>query len=231
MGTDICLINFNTPKLIDAAISSLLKNTKNCKVTVFDNSDRLPCYNNNGIEVIDNTNGQIIDFDALLQNFPNRLNNTANNFGSVKHCYTIQTLWEYFPEGFVLMDSDVIVIRDISDIVDHNVACSGEVYCNKLMKHRHVPRLLPFICWINVPYCKYADISYFDPLRSWKLDGDNNPDKLYDTGASFLEDCIRKNVPIKEIAVSDYIMHFGRGSWDNKKSYMKWLEKNKKYWL
>lgn len=228
---NVCLINYNTPELIDAAINSLLKHTSGCEITVFDNSDVHHCYEREGVGVIDNTSGQIINFDALLENFPNKLNNTANNFGSVKHSYTVQVLWDYFPNGFILMDSDVLVINDISELVDYNVACSGEIYCNKQKYHCKVPRLLPFLCWINVPFCKYADVSYFDPSRSWKIDGSKNPNDWYDTGASFVEDCVIKNLPIKKVVVSNYIIHFGKGSWKNKKLYKKWLEQNKRYWL
>ena len=35
----------------------------------------------------------------------------------------------------------------------------------------------------------------------------------YDTGASFYEDCISRKMKIKEIPISDYIIHFGAGSY------------------
>lgn len=227
---DVCIINYNTPELVSAAIASLRKNTRDASVTVFDNSDKLPFRRDCGVSVIDNTSGQIIDFVEFLERFPHKLHTTINDWGSAKHTYTVQKLWEYFPDGFVLMDSDVLVKKDISDIVDTGVAYAGQEHVNRKNIHSLVPRVLPMLCWINVPMCVASGIKYFDPKRNWKLTGTRNPKKWYDTGASFLEDCRRAAVPAKNIDISEYILHYGAGSYKRSVGYEEWLEENKELW-
>ena len=62
MERNVCTVNFNTPELTRAAILSLWKHTPGCQVTVFDNSDRLPFGTMDGVRVIDNTRGRVVDF-------------------------------------------------------------------------------------------------------------------------------------------------------------------------
>ena len=223
MEKNVCIVNFNTPELTRAAILSLWKNTPDAKVTVFDNSDKRPFVPMDNVSVINNTKGQVIDFDEFLDRFPDKLNTTNNNWGSAKHCYTIKKLWDYFPGGFVLMDSDVLVKKDISEFFDKTVAFSGQRYVDKNRVYSRNERLLPFICWINVPMCRRYGISYFDEIRNWKLISSTNPDDWYDTGSSFLIDCMDKNLPYKDIDISDCIIHFGGGSHSKYGTFHKWL--------
>jgi hypothetical protein len=61
----VAIVSYNTPELIAAAIMSLRKHGgQDWRVVVFDNSDERPftCKMKN-VEVVDNTKGQIIDFD------------------------------------------------------------------------------------------------------------------------------------------------------------------------
>ena len=108
----VVVINYNTPELTEAAILSLRKHGGlHYDVTVFDNSDARPFkISMPGVKVIDNTSGKVIDFDKILETFPNRNRligcSTGNEFGSVKHILTVNKLWELFPDGFVLMESD-----------------------------------------------------------------------------------------------------------------------------
>lgn len=222
MEKNVCIVNFNTTDLTTAAIKSLWKNTPDCKVTVFDNSDREPFPETESVRIIDNTKGQVIDFAEFLSRFPNKAR-TYNNWGSAKHCYTIQRLFDYFPKGFVLMDSDVLIMKDISDIFDTSRLYVGEEHYRPKSLNARIARLLPFLCWINVPMCKEHNINYFDPQRSWKLNGR----QLYDTGASFLEDCRKSGLPVRWISLNEYIIHFGSGSWDANKSSQEFLTKYK----
>jgi len=221
---DVCIVNFNTPELVRAAIISLWRHTPGCNVTVFDNSDSMPPFSMEGVHTIDNTKGQIIDFDEFLSRYPNKVS-TFNNWGSAKHCYTIQKLWDYFPDGFVLMDSDVLVKRDISEFFDNNVAWVGTVYSNPESAGTRTPRLLPFLCWINVPMCRKYDINYFDGTRNWKLYKYGN--RWYDTGASFYEDCQKAGLPTKPLDIDNYIIHFGNAHKRGKNAWMNWLEEHK----
>lgn len=221
----VAIVHFNTPEITRACILSLKKHT-DCEVCVFDNSDRRPFGEMEGVRVIDNTKGQIINFDEFLSRFPNKLP-TANNWGSAKHCYSVQKLWEYFPNGFVLADSDVLFKKDISPFFDETVAYAGTIYVNENRINKKVPRLYPFLCWINVKLCKEKGVNYFDPVRNWKLISSPNPYDWYDTGASFLEDCRKKDLPGKEININEYIVHLGSASHAIKQSWQRWLEKYK----
>lgn len=221
MEKNVCIVNFNTTELTTAAIQSLWKNTPDCKVTVFDNSDRIPFGKMKGVRVIDNTKSQVIDFNKFLDEYPYKEQN-QNNWGSDKHTYTIDHLFDLFPEGFVLMDSDVLVRKDISDLFDESVVWCGE---ERSYDNHNKPRLLPFLCWINVPMCTQYGIRYFDTKRNFRLDAQRARSVLYDTGAVILEDCKKTNLPVKEINLKDYIVHFGKGSWAKQSSYKQWLKK------
>ena len=223
MEKNICIVNFNTPELVRAAILSLWKHTPDVKVTVFDNSNNTPCFEMENVSVIDNTKGQIIDFQEFLSRFPEK-QHTTNDWGSAKHCYTIQKLWDYFPEGFVLADSDVLFKKDISEFFNPNFAYIGTVYVNPKRVKKRVPRLYPFLCWINVPMCKSAGVRYFDPKRNWMLNNSTNPYDLYDTGASFLEDCKNAELPGMDVNIEHYIVHLGSASYAARQSPDEWLK-------
>ena len=141
---------------------------------------------------------------------------------------TVDYCWDLFPDGFVLMDSDILIKRDITPFFDMGVAWAGQVFANPRNVLQVVPRLLPFLCWINVPMCRKAGIRYFDPRRNWRLTSDD-PFEWYDTGASFYEDCSDQNLPHKDLNLDDYIIHYGGGSYRTKKevSPAQWLELHK----
>ena len=84
MRRDIAIVHYNTPELTRAAILSVRKHTPGCTFTVFDNSDKRPFEPMDGVRVIDNTGGQVIDFDAMLARYPDK-RDTANEHGSAKH--------------------------------------------------------------------------------------------------------------------------------------------------
>lgn len=227
MEKRVCIVNYNTPELTTAAVRSLLRETPDCKVTVFDNSDSRPFVPVDGVEVIDNTEGQYIDFIKFLAKYPSKMH-TVNNWGSAKHSCTVDYLFSLYPDGFVLMDSDVLVKKDISIFFDDTVLFSGKVREAMPGKNDRVPRLLPFLCWINVPMCLVNGIRYFDDRRSWKL-YHTPPSRWYDTGASFLEDCRKSGLPIKDIDINNFIIHLYGGSYKNK-DWKVWLEENKNLW-
>ena len=66
MKYNFVTVNFNTPELVDALIKSIYKNSgvpeKDINIIVFDNSDKRP-FVSDKVTVLDNTKGQIIDFD------------------------------------------------------------------------------------------------------------------------------------------------------------------------
>ena len=225
MEKNVVIVNYNTPELTTAAIRSLQKNTPDCKITVFDNSDKGQFKPMKGVTVLYNDRGQMVDFNAVLDKYPNK-GRTYNDFGSAKHTMSVDYLMDMFPEGFVLMDSDVLVKKDVSDFFDNGYAYVGEERefdgkdnCGKN------PRLLPFLCYINSDVCRKAGVGYFDGERCWKLKTGKNA-KDYDTGASFLEDCKKNGLSGKQMKLDGYIIHFGRGSYGDKDS-VAWLKENR----
>ena len=86
------IINYNTQQFIEKLIMSINKFVQDAHIYVFDNSDKEPFVNTfSDVEIIDNTQGQIINFDEWLENYSNRYKSPGknNNWASAKHCYTI----------------------------------------------------------------------------------------------------------------------------------------------
>lgn len=219
MKKNVAIVHFNTPELTRAAVLSLWKHTPDAVVTIFDNSDRRPFEPMGGVRVIDNTKGGIIDFAKELSKYPDKTE-TRNGWASAKHAMSVDALFDFFPKGFVLADSDVLFKRDISDLFDTESILSGSISTNG-----KIPRLRPFLCWINVPICMEHRIRYFDGKRSWHLCNDERASK-YDTGASFLEDCRLSGEPFNIVVLRNYIEHLGAGSWQNQ-DWRNWLEEHK----
>ena len=196
----IAIIHFNTPELTEAGIKSLRKHGgEKYHVTIFDNSDSKPFKRRmRGVKVIDNTKGQIIDFDAELEKYPERDRSIGCakgcEFGSVKHMMTVQKLWELLPQGFVLMESDILIKKNIDEFFNEEYSVYG--YCQKSQPHNPfgIGRMLPMLCWMNVPMLTREGARYFDPTRTYGLlpGGRQNRNNWYDTGAVLLEDILTK---------------------------------------
>ena len=224
---NVLIVNYNTQKLTDCAIRSLNKHTQGCKVYVFDNSDRAPFMNDfANVEVINNTKGQIINWERWLRKFPFKYP-TKNNWGSAKHCKSVDICFDLIPEGFILMDSDILIKRDITDLWDECAAAAGQI-----VRDTHfitIPRLAPYLCFINVPACLHRSVRYFNSTHMWKL-VDYNPNRFYDTGAWFLERLNNKWMPIKDIDINDYMIHLRNGSWRGT-DYNVWLKEHEDLWV
>ena len=93
MNKNFVIINYNTQEFVDKLIMSINKFVDDAHIYVFDNSDHCKFINNfSNVNVIDNTNNQIIDFDLFLSKYPDRIYSSGkyNNFASAKHCYTVE---------------------------------------------------------------------------------------------------------------------------------------------
>ena len=239
---NIVIIHYNTPYLTECLVRSVNKFVKDAKIYIFDNSDKDPFTAKfDNVIILDNTKGQIIDFDKWLKKYPDRVNTSAfkNNYGSAKHAYSVQKFMEISNDNFILLDSDILLKKDITDIIDENCAFVGNTEFWKARvgtAKRTKERAIPYLCYINVKKCKEANINYFDGERIYGLtkNGDN-----YDTGASFLEDIKNKNLKWKKISTQNYIVHYKAGSWvEEAKLYdnyhtidsEQWLEIHKKLW-
>lgn len=230
----VAVVHYNTPKLTRAAILSLWKHTPGCRVMVFDNSNRLTIADCKEwddlrqsplVTIIDNTRGQVIDFDKLLEQYPKRefFDRNMSNFGSAKHTASVDWLFDHLPQGFLLMDSDILLMRDVMPLVDYNVAATG-----MLKPNAKVMRLLPLLCWINVPMLAQHGIRYFNGDKMWAL-SDRYPNNRYDTGAWLLEEIRRCHLPLTEVNIKEYCLHLGHASWKDK-SAMAWAREHKDLW-
>jgi hypothetical protein len=236
---EIAIVHFNTPELTEAAIMSVRKHcTTDYHFTVLDNSDKRPFKTKmKGVKVIDNTKGQVIDFEAELSKYPDKEWNMAklSNHGSMKHIWSVQKLWEMLPDGFILLESDVLITKNFDFLWNETFAACGKVqYFHNRRKEKD--RLLPWLCYLNVPLLVKNGARYFDPMRAWNLQpGENNPGNWWDTGACVLDD-IRKTKPelvCRCYAELDrYYIHYHGGSWrqadvENQKA---WLENHRALW-
>ena len=169
----VAIVHYNTPELIEAAILSLRKHGgQDYQVTVFDNSDKRPFTKKmKGVTVIDNTKGQVLDIEAEIKKFPNRYQyGTYNGWGSDKHMMSIQKLWDIIPDGFLLMDSDVLLKKDVDFMFQEDQCVVGHIQTAEKARNRMgIDRLVPMLCYINVPMCRKCGINYFDPERSWMI--------------------------------------------------------------
>ena len=221
---NIFIVHYNTPELTECLIKSINKMIpQNVKVTIyiFDNSDKFPfVYKQENIIYIDNTKKQIIDFSTWLENYKNR----GKICYSAIHCYTIQTFIDKYNVPFILLDSDVLLKKDISELFDENLAFVGESFCE---------RIVPFICFINPKILKENNVTYFDDRYMYNLNGI----KKYDTGYMLLAN--KNKLPHKLIKYNDFIQHYTAGSYEPEAfnilhkgqiSKKDWLEKYKQYW-
>lgn len=239
MKKTVAIINYNTPELTEAAILSLRKQCKeDYAVVVFDNSDKRPFTKKmKGVRRIDNTKGQFVDFDAELAKYPDKQieYNRIANWASVKHMLSVQKLWELIPGGFILLESDVLLKCDIGFLWDEKYAACGRV---QFFKGRRIERdrLIPFLCYLNVPLLVANGARYFDPKRSWGLmKDDSNPCNWYDTGACVLEDIINTKPALvcrNYDNLDQMFVHFANGSWrrNDRDAHLEWLRQNKKLW-
>ena len=235
----VAIVHYNTPELTEAGIKSLRKHGgAGWPVTVFDNSDSKPFKAKmDGVKVIDNTNGKVIDFEAELAKYPDRNIELgkASNDGSFKHILSVQKLWELLPDGFILMESDVLIKKDISFLWDEKWAATGRGEWFKGRRREH-DRLYPFLCYMNVPVLVKHGAKYFDPDRCWNLYPDfDDPRNYWDTGACLL-DCIIKTKPALRARLYpnlfDCFEHYHGGSWrqNDGRNQQAWLEQHKDLW-
>lgn len=227
-GQNVAIVHYNTPELTWAAIRSLNKTTPGCRVYLFDNSDERP-FNQRvaNVEIIDNTKGEVINFDEELAKYADKRDEdlTQSNYGSAKHTMSVEKMFELIPDGFILMDSDVLVKRNLTPLFNRGVACGGAKG-----EKMNVPLLYPFLCWLNVPKLTEAGIHYFNGEKMWSLSNDV-PNRYYDTGAWLLEEVQKKYLEVQSWDIYNFITHLGHGSWrGGEEKIAEWLEQNSQFW-
>ena len=239
----ICIIHYNTPQMTEAVILSVRKQcAEDYQIIVFDNSDKRPfTAKMKGVKVLNNRQQQLVNFDKELEARPNKCFEYAiqSNFGSAKHMMSVQYLWDVVPEGFILLESDVLLKKDIGFLWDENYAACGKVQWLHSRYPREVSadRLLPFLCYLNVPLLKANGAKYYDPERSWCLHSANpqDPRNRYDTGACILEDI--KNTKPQLVArlyadLDRCFEHYNGGSWrkNDPAGQEEWINEHRSLW-
>lgn len=240
MNKKIAIIHYNTPEMTMACIQSLRNTGCDWPVVIFDNSDKRGFTKRmKDVKVINNRQGQIIDFEKELAKYPDKCDEMAAicGHGSVKHMLTVQKLWELLPDGFILVESDTLIKKDIRPLWRPEYAAVGMVQWKQPGNKMHIPRLLPFLCYMNVPVLVQNGAKYFDPDRCWALQpgGKKRKGNWYDTGAALLEDIMKTKPALVARNVgnlNDYFIHYKSASWPgaDKDKQMAWLEKNKSLW-
>lgn len=239
MTRNVAIIHYNTPELTEAAILSLrYHGGQDYNVFVFDNSDKRPFTKRmKRVKVWNNRKGQIINFDEELKKYPERDEDLGTDkgyyFGSDKHMMSVQKLWELIPDGFVLMDSDILIKQDIDFMFMENECVVGHI--SKCCGPYEYERLAPMLLWINVPMCKAGGARFFDPDRAWALHkGLDDKRNCWDTGGALLDDIRRLKPQCHGIRIDirPLMEHYGGGSWHqadiNKQKA--WLDKYEELW-
>lgn len=249
----VAIIHYNTPELTEAAILSLRKHGgEDYHVTVFDNS--APAIDQKtgeqyearpftaempGVTVIDNTKGQVIDFEKELAKYPDKSTDIgcvkSCVFGSDKHMMSVQYLMDHvLTDGFLLMDSDILIRQSVDFMFQEDQCCVGHI--TNCSGPKAYPRLAPMLLWIGSKLCKEGGAVFFDPDRSWALNpgGFGNKKNGWDTGAAFLNDIKRLKPQChgKRIDIRPLMFHFGSGSWfkNDTGRHQQWLQEHRDLW-
>ena len=235
MKKNIVIIHYNTPHLTECLVRSINLFVKDAVIYVFDNSDKHPFTAKfDNVTILDNTKGQIINFNKWLEKYPNkgRSNGRTNGWGSAKHCYSVEKCMEILKENFVLLDSDILLKRDISNLYRDDLIYIGNVITQP---NSTVKRVLPFICYINVKMCLENKVHYFDEnyMHGLSHTKTNPYADRYDTGGAFYLQAAK--FKHEEINYNNYAVHYGHGSWNKSGERKKitaedWLKHYKKLW-
>lgn len=233
---NIGIVHYNTPLLTECLIKSINKFVS-CETTiyVFDNSDLYKFkYRQPNIVYIDNTKGQYINFQEFLEKYPNRIlsKEGTSKFGSAKHSISIEKLIELINDNFILLDSDILLKRDISELYDENYIFVGEVAPQLLTPYY---RVLPYACFLNVKMMKKYNIHYFNENYMHGLHVTEESEK-FDTGGGLYE--MAKELPHRRIVTNDFLVHYKGGSWQKQHnerfgknvSPREWLNMHKELW-
>ena len=240
MEQKIGMVHYNTPELTVACILSLRKTGCDWPIVMLDNSDARPFKKRmKGVKRIDNTKGKVINFDAELEKYPDKCWDLAwrSNYGSFKHMLSVQYLWGVMPDGFILVESDMIIKKDIRWMWQPQFAAVGKVQRYQPGNKMQVHRLLPFLLYMNVPLLVKYGAKFFDPDRCWGMQsgGKKQRKNWYDTGAALLEDIRRTKPGLVARNYSnlvDFYDHYKGGSWKHNdlESQLKWLADRQQYW-
>lgn len=236
----MAIVHYNTPELTEALVASIRKHGgQDYEIVIMDNSDQRPLTKKtNGVRILDNTKGQLINFDEELAKFPNKQEHVrkSSNFASTKHAMSVQYLMENLGTDFLLMDSDILITQSVDHLFEPEFAAVGAKQYKQFGYQYDRVRLLPMLCYLNAPRLVKHGAKYFDPKRTFGLLlRKNDPNNWYDTGAVILED-IHKIKPFLVAKIykklTDHYVHYQHGSWNGRavQEQLDWLEQHRELW-
>jgi len=207
MKIAVVSIFYNTKRLLNPLYRSFKKqsNINEYDFYVYDNSD------DEDKKVSTAEDGVIIrhiDSKSLIGDIP------AYN-GSAKHTKSIDIALNELKMKYdvcILLDSDIIITKSITPYLEEFIA--GEyTLCgfHDITSNRNLIHPCAMIINLN-DYRKY-NLHFYDKMRMYGVKPTKN---TYDTGMSFYEDVIKKNLKVLEIPYNSYFNHFGGGSRDYK---------------
>ena len=223
---DMAIVHYNTPELTAALVRSIGKHNPDARIFVFDNSDhrRFAVPDGCAVEVIDNTQGQKVDFDRWLLNHPRKMP-TTSSWGSEKHILSVQWLWDYLRRPFLLLDSDVLVRCDLSPLADPSVAWVGQIQREPDFSFQ-AQRLYPYCLWINVPMCEAAGVRFAREGYIYKGSHHGTP-PYYDTGGNLLRECNDRGLRGREVQLTSWVVHFTSASFHRtQEDALAWLKEH-----
>ncbi len=230
-----CIVHYNTPELTTCLCSSVNKFHDDAEIIIFENSNKKPFPNDlfDNVTILDNSKGQLVDFEKVktenkkyltpqeIKIHDAGIKNGVSDWGSIKHSASIQWLLDNLNEEFILLDSDVLLKKSLKDL-----------YVNEIVGDVEQRRFVPYVCHFpkNLKI-KFLDITRFNACKM-----------EFDTGGTFIQDIIKNNIPMTNIKWSDYVIHFGNGSWrgnrtfgnlpgSKKGTFQQFLMENKSLWL
>lgn len=227
---NVFIVNFNTIDLTNICVRSIIKNCglKDYSINVFDNSNKQPFATSYNVNIIDNTKGQLIDLEGLVLKNLNGIPYKEGDYGSYKHCITIQYILDHY-DNVLLFDSDIVLKKKI-DFIDEDVISAFGIEQRRIDSWGFLveKRSVPFIHYFNTKKLRELNIRYFDNDRICCGSVPRKTETVYDTGASFLED-IQNYLGYKIINHSEYINHLGHGSWKQHILLDKWKYLNRNF--
>ena len=238
---NIAIVHFNTPELTEACIKSIRKHDgEDYQIFLFDNSTTRPFkHRMKGIKLFNNTKGKYINFDKELEKFPGRIEKIGDwancGFGSAKHQMSVQKLWELINEPFLLVESDVLITKPLDEFFSYPDYATVGYKCDHQKGNKfELGRMMPMLCWMNVPVLQENGAKYFDPTRTYGLlPNANDKNNWYDTGATLLYDVMRLKPALKgrHLDIRDYMIHYVSASWkgNNLTAQLDWLDENKEF--
>ena len=252
----ICIVHYNTPELTRAAVLSIRRHGgEDYRVVIFENSCDAELADGKSrkarpfadvlkddamrkalgeVEIIDNSRGQLVDFEEELARWPKKKKDSEErlaHFGSAKHMMSVEWLIQHIEGPFILADSDILLKGNINDLWDETAAACGFIDSG-INNPGILKRLWPMLCFINAPECRRLGIHYYDGTRCWGIESGRKNGCWYDTGAAFLEDIRNtEGATLRQVDIRDKMEHMWSGSWREKDSETDaWLAKHESLW-